>query len=112
MKSATSIWLWRFARPEARVDSTRAATEALWARACSPCQRADWYAAHAVATAATASRTAARELEAVVVHQAATGTPRASHGSGVRRPSASRASAASSSVRSIATGRICPGPDR
>src|SRR6185503_15926841 len=56
-----------------------------------------------------------RELEPVreaVVHQDATGRPCSLHGSGVRWPTAVRASSISLIVRSIAVGCIWPGPAR
>jgi hypothetical protein len=42
MNSSTSISASRFATPEARADSIRAAVARLCACACSPCQRDDW----------------------------------------------------------------------
>jgi hypothetical protein len=42
VKSATSTCAWRFATFAARVDSTRATIDALWASACFPCHAADW----------------------------------------------------------------------
>jgi hypothetical protein len=56
---ATSISAWRFATFAWRVDSTRAAIDALCASAWLPRQTDDWYVAQAVAMAASARRTVA-----------------------------------------------------
>ena len=104
-------------RPHSPAASTptRAAIDALCGLACSPCQRADWYADHAVATAASASsRVAAismrrsRVVRLVPSVTIASARPLHCTESGVAQVDGCPSPSMRRSERSIATGRMFP----